>query len=74
MRRKGIEELTTENGVLIIQPKSTEIIAQRKQTALMKQINKSSEFYQMAIENDFAYDNSPYIKTLPLKGMRPAWS
>lgn len=74
MRRKGKEELMNENGVLIIQPESKQILDQRKNTALMKQVNKSGEFYNMAIENEFSYDDSPYIKTLPLKGMHPCWS
>lgn len=73
MRRKGREELLTDKGVLIVQPDSQCVISQRKETALMKQISNKSDFYGMAIENAWSYDDSPYIKNMPLKGMQPAW-
>ena len=73
MRRKGREELLTDKGVLIVQPDSERVISQRKETALMKQISNKSDFYGMAIENAWSYDDSPYIKNMPLKGMQPAW-
>lgn len=73
MRRKGKEELMTDNNVLIVQPQSTKIIDRRKETALMRQISRKSDFYGMAIENRFSYDESPYIKTMPITGMRPLW-
>ena len=63
-----------DDGTLIIQPDSTKIIEKRKETALMRRVSKNSEFYKMAIENEWAYDESPYIKTMPLKGMQPAWA
>lgn len=74
MRRKGKEELLTEQGVYILQPGSVKVTEERKKTALMQQIDKRSDFYGMAMENEFAYDDSPYIKTISLKGMQPAWS
>lgn len=74
MRRKGKEELLTDQGVLIIQPDSIKVSEKRADTALMKQINKKSDFYGMAMENEFAYDQSPYVKTMSLKGLLPAWS
>lgn len=74
MRRKGLEELLTDSGVCIIQPKSTKVLDRRKETALMKQLNRKSEFYGMAIENEFSYDQSPFIKNLSIKQMSPAWS
>ena len=73
-RRKHKEELLLDDGTLIIQPDSTKIIEKRKETALMRRVSKNSEFYKMAIENEWAYDESPYIKTMPLKGMQPAWA
>lgn len=73
-RRKHKEELMLDDGTLIIQPDSTKIIEKRKETALMRRVSKNSEFYKMAIENEWAYDESPYIKTMPLKGMQPAWA
>lgn len=74
MRRKGREELLTDKGVYIIQPDSERVISQRKETALMKQISSKSDFYGMAIENAWSYDDSPYIKNMPLKGMQPCWA
>ena len=74
MRRKGKEELLTDRGVYIIQPESMEISQLREETALMKQISRKSDFYGMAMENEFSYDQSPYIKTMSIKGLQPAWS
>ena len=74
MRRKGIEELLTDNGVYILQPDSIKITQAREQTALMRQVSKTSEFYGMAMENEFAYDESPYVKNIPIKHLQPAFS
>ena len=74
MRRKGKEELFTDNGVYILQPYSMKVTEQRKETALIKQISKKSDFYGMAIENEWSYDESPYVKNMPLKNMTPVWS
>lgn len=74
MRRKGLEEYITPNNVFIGLLKSEKVIEKRKQTVLMKQISKKSDFYGMAIESEWAYDESPYVKTMPLKNLRPVWS
>lgn len=74
MRRKGLEELLLEDGTLIIQPDSEKITEKRKETALMKRVNHKSEFYQMAMENEWSYDDSPYVKSIALKGMTPVWT
>ena len=73
MRRKGKEQLLSDKGVLILQPDSVKVTDLRKDTALMQQISKKSDFYGMAMENEFAYDQSPFIKTMSIKGMRPAF-
>lgn len=73
-RRKGKEIFTTDDGVLIIQPNSEKITELRKETALMKRVNAKCEFYKMAIENEWSYDESPYVKNFPLKYMQPVWS
>ena len=73
MRRKGMEELI-QNGVYIIQPDSAVVTAKRSETALMRQVNRNSEFYGMAMENRFSYDESPYIKTMSIKNLQPVWS
>lgn len=74
MRRKNLEELHTAAGAYIIQPHSEKITEKQKQTALMKLISSKSDFYKMAVENEWSYDESPYIKTMPLKNMVPLWS
>ena len=73
MRRKGMEELITDTGVYIIQPDSEKITQEREQTALMRQISRKSEFYGMSMKNEFAYDESPYIKSISTKGLTPLW-
>lgn len=74
MRRKGLEELITDDGALLIQPDSEKITEKRKETALMKRVSSKGEFYKMAIENEWAYDESPFIRTLSLKGMTPLFN
>lgn len=74
MRRKGKEQLLTDKGVLILQPDSVKVSEARAETALMKQISRKSDFYGMAMQNEFSYDQSPYIKNVSIKGMLPCWS
>ncbi len=74
MRRKGIEELLTDSGYYILQPFSAKVTELRSDTALMRAINKKSNFYKMAMQNEFAYDESPYVQNIPLKHLQPAWS
>lgn len=74
MRRKDKEEMLLDDGTLIIQPKSEIITAKRENTVLMRRISKKSEFYGMAMENEFAYDQSPYIKTIPIKHLTPVFN
>lgn len=73
MRRKH-KEYYEADGVQIVQPKSLGVLEQRKETALIRQINNNSEFYGMAINNDFSYDASPLVRTIPLKGFKPLCS
>ena len=73
MRRKK-REWYVKDGVCIIQPTSAVITAQRAETALMRQLRRDSEFYGMAVNNEFAYDESPLIKTMSLRGMKPLFS
>lgn len=73
MRRKG-EEIREAEGVLIVQPKSSGVLEKRKETALIKHLKGSGDFYKMAVENEFSYDYSPLVKTFPIKGMTPLFS
>ena len=70
MRSKHLETFERE-GVLIVQPESREVMERRKETALLKTINSGSEFYGMAVDNKFAYDESPLIKSQNIKYLKP---
>ena len=70
MRAKGWEYLQ-HDGIIIVQPSSQRILSQRKDTALMRLIDKKSEFYGMAINNDFSYDASPLISSRSTKHLTP---
>ena len=74
MRRKNMEELLTQNGVYICQSLSEEILDKRQKTKFMQQVSKNSDFYGMAIRNEFSYDDSPFIRSMSIKNMQPAWS
>ena len=74
LQRKGQEYLVTDNKVFIGLLKSEKIIEKRKETRLMKQISKKSDFYGMAINSEFSYDASPYIQQISIKHLMPAWS
>ena len=39
----------------------------------MQRISKKSSFYGMAIENEFAYDQSDYVKTIPIAHLKPVF-
>ena len=72
-RAKGIE-IYYDEGAIIVQPRSRAVLDKRKDTALMKRVNKKSTFYGMAIENDFSYDRSPLVQNLSIKHMTPLFS
>lgn len=74
MSRTGKELALTDSGILIALPHSDRVTDKRKQTALMRHLAKSNgKFYQMAMENKFAYNNLSCIRPMSLKGMRPAF-
>lgn len=75
MRRKGLESFKMdERGIFIAQFKSEKIMEQRKQTALFKAIGSEGAFYDMAVNAEWSYDESPYIRQMPLKNMQPCFS
>jgi hypothetical protein len=74
LQRKGQEYMVTDNKVFIGLLKSEKIIEKRKETRLMKQISKKSDFYGMAINSEFSYDDSPYIQNISIKHLQPVWS
>lgn len=74
MSRKGQELALTRTGVLVCLPKSQAVTDKRKQTALMRHLSQTnSKFYQMAMENQFAYNNLECVRPMPLAGMKPLY-
>lgn len=70
MQARGHEYMEAD-GVCIFQGRSEAITDKRKQTALARRVNPDSAFAQMAYSNNWAYDESPIIKTRNIKGMTP---
>lgn len=69
------EVCMTDTGVLVALPHSDAVINKRKTTALMNHLKKTnSKFYQMAIENKFAYNNLESVRPMTLRGMKPAFN
>ena len=70
MRSKGWE-YAEQAGALIVQPSRSAIVDKRKNTALMQMIDREGQFYGMAINNEFSYDQNPLVIPRSVKGMRP---
>lgn len=73
MKSRGTEYAELD-GVSIFYGKSEQIAEKRKQTVLAKRVKPTSNFAQMAYNNEWAYDESPVIRTRSLKGMTPLCS
>ena len=67
--RRNKEFTITENYFLSL-PHSEKVIEKRKETALMKHLNGQGKFYDMAINNIFAYNDNTLIKNMSIRGMR----
>lgn len=74
MQAKGREYIETDNGVSIFFGKSDQIVEQRRQTVLARQVSDNSTFARMAYGNEWSYDISPLIKQRSIKGMTPLCS
>lgn len=73
MREKG-SEIMEKDGVLIVQPSSSEIIGRREETAMMKHLKKTKSaqrFIGMALENEFSYNDQTLVGKMPMAGLRP---
>lgn len=71
MQRKGQEWKVLPNGIFIALPRSAAVIEKRKETALMRHLNGRGDFYSMAINNEFAYDDLSLVRPKSIKGYRP---
>jgi len=74
MARTGKEWVMTDSGVFICMPHSDKVSGKRKQTALMKHLAGQGDFYKMAMENQFVYNNLENVRPRSLKGMQPLFS
>lgn len=63
-----------DRGVIIVIPKSEQILEQRSQNAIVKAAGRNSQFYQMAFQNKFAYNDPENVKAQPLKEYKPLLS
>lgn len=73
MREKG-KEIWQRDGVLICQPSAPDVIRKRKETALMKHLQKTGSaqrFTGMALENEFSYNDQTLVGKMPMQGLRP---
>lgn len=68
--QRGGDELRIMDGVLLCIPNSRGVIDKRKETALMRHLNKDAKFAKMALDNKFAYDSDSLIRPKSVKGWR----
>lgn len=74
LQKKRKEYILKDNGVLVVIPRGNRKADARAATAINSQIRSDSEFYKMAVGNEFSYDESPLITNLPIKHMKPLFS
>lgn len=68
MKKKGQEfSLLPDAGVMIILINKSPISKAKEQTALYKAINRKSDFARMALDNDFAYDDTSALSSEDLR-------
>ena len=71
MKQNGRElYIDRDKSILILLPDSNKIMKQKNETALYK-LTEGSEFKAMALNNDFIYNPTENIKSLPLREFNP---
>lgn len=71
MKQQGRElYIDRERSILILMPDSRKIMKEKSDTALYK-LTEGSEFSKMALNNDFVYNPTDNIKSLPLREFNP---
>lgn len=71
MKQNGRElYIDREKSILILMPDSKKILKEKNETALYK-LTEGSEFSKMALNNEFIYNPTDNIKSLPLREFRP---
>lgn len=64
------KEFTLSDNYFLALPHSEKVIEKRKETALMKHLKGQGKFYDMAINNSFAYNDATLIKNMNIRGMK----
>lgn len=71
MKQNGRElYIDREKSILILMPDSKKILKEKNETALYK-LTEGSEFSKMALNNEFIYNPTDNIKSMPLREFRP---
>lgn len=71
MKQNGKElYIDREKSILILMPDSKKILKEKNETALYK-LTEGSEFSKMALNNEFIYNPTDNIKSMPLREFRP---
>ena len=71
MKQNGHElYIDREKSILILMPDSKKILKEKNETALYK-LTEGSEFSKMALNNEFIYNPTDNIKSMPLREFRP---
>lgn len=71
MKQYGKElYIDREKSILILMPDSKKILKEKNETALYK-LTEGSEFSKMALNNEFIYNPTDNIKSMPLREFRP---
>ena len=71
MKQNGRElYIDRDKSILILMPDSSKIMNKKSTTALYK-LTEGSEFSKMALKNDFIYNPTDNIKSLPLREFKP---
>lgn len=63
-----------ERGVVIVLPKSEQILQKRQANALVKAAGQQSRFYQMAYQNQFAYNDPEHVGQKPISNYTPLFA
>lgn len=75
LSRTGKEWMVTNSGIFIAMPQSKAVSEKRAETAFMKHMmkNQNSKFYQMAMNNQFSYNDLSAVRPMNIKGMKPEY-
>lgn len=65
------EYMITDDNVFLAVLKESPVAEKRKDTAIFRRLDKKSNIYRMAINNEFAYDNLEAVKKHSLAGWSP---